>query len=168
VLVKSRLPLLSVIGALLGLAGIALAVWGRISRPSSPVVSQFTSDLGIEDDAAFSPDGESIVYAGTSDLGRDIFIKSVREGRVRRLTDDHTVDIHPSWSPDGSAIAFARANNPRYSIWLIPSQGGPERRIGDTRSTIDVDFSIGPVWTRDPARLVARACGRGRAAPDHA
>jgi Tol biopolymer transport system component len=162
---KSRLRLLSVIAALVSLAGIAFAVLARITRGSAPVIAQFTSDLGIEDDAAFSPDGESIVYSGTSELGRDIFIKSVREGRVRRLTDDRAVNVHPSWSPDGSAIAFARANDPGYGIWLIPSQGGAGRRIGDTQSAILDEFSVGPVWTRD-GRFVIVSDRPGVTGPD--
>lgn len=151
---KNRWWLLAVVVALVLLAGFAFVVFGRISRTSAPVISQFTSELGIEDDPTFSPDGESIAYSGNSASGRDIFIKTVREGRVRRLTDDRAVNVHPSWSPDGSAIAFARANHPGYSIWLIPSQGGAGRKVGDTQSAILDEFSVGPVWTRDGRSVI--------------
>lgn len=162
---RSRMRLLSIIVALATLAGIGAAVLGRIAPAPTPVVTQFTSDLGVEDDAAFSADGEFVAYSGTSGQGRDIFVKTVREGRIRRLTDDHGINTHPSWSPDGSAIAFARANDSGHGIWLISSQGGSERKIGETRSGIDEEFSIGPVWTND-GRSVIIADRPGVAGPN--
>ena len=148
------------------LAGAGWVFWGRTKRPEAPVVTQLTSEVGVEDDAAFSPDGESIAYSATVGLGRDIFVKSVREGGVRRLTDDHALNVHPSWSPDGSTIAFSRHNGEvGYAIWLVPAQGGAERKIGDTRSTIGHEFSTGPVWTRD-GRLIVVADKAGTAGPD--
>ncbi len=151
---RKRLPWMWAGIALVLLFGIVLALWGGFAHVSAPVITQFTSDLGIEDDASFSPDGDSVVYSATSGHGRDLFVKSIHDGRIRRLTDDRATNLHPSWSPDGSAIAFARAANAGYEIWLIRSEGGRERKIGESRSTTTDEFGIGPVWTGDGRSLI--------------
>ena len=66
--------------------------------------------------ARFSHDNKFIVYekensplhAGDTSFNcdRDIFLKSLDSGRVRRLTHDPTYDAMPSFSPDDSEIIF--------------------------------------------------------------
>ncbi len=66
--------------------------------------------------ARFSNDGSLIVYEKenspphTGDTSfnsdRDIFLKSLKSGEVKRLTHDPTYDAMPSFSPDDSEIIF--------------------------------------------------------------
>jgi Tol biopolymer transport system component len=73
---------------------------------------------------AWSPDGRSIAYTGSSRGGAlDIFVVPADGGRPVRMTSDADVDeLQPSWSPDGAQIAFAAPVAHGATAWL-PGQG---------------------------------------------
>ncbi len=63
-----------------------------------------TADCPFDDDQpAFSPDGEQIVFRSERQ-GGGLFLMGATGESVRRVTD---FGFNPSWSPDGSKIAFA-------------------------------------------------------------
>lgn len=57
---------------------------------------------------SWSPDGTRVAYAaGARESDRSaIFVRDVRTGQTRQLTDAGAFRLHPAWSPDGRRIAF--------------------------------------------------------------
>jgi Tol biopolymer transport system component len=75
-------------------------------------------------DPTWSPDGETIAFAGSRVGGSDLDIYTVKlaGGPPRRIAGTWKDDQHPDWSPDGTRIVFdARSGDPRSgrgAIWV--------------------------------------------------
>lgn len=131
------------------------------SRPSEPRVIPFTSDPGIQDDAAFSPDGESVAFSGSTGNSREIFIKEIETGQLRQITHDQGISVAPAWSPDGSTIAFYRVRESGGDFVIVPRDGSAPRIVAHSRSMTvgsESEFSpmadIGPAWAGDSDHLI--------------
>jgi Tol biopolymer transport system component len=97
-------------------------------------------------DPALSPDGSRLAFA--SHAGRrgelDIYVDKLCSWPVVscqgpaapavRLTTDAAADFGPAWSPDGSQIAFCRKTAGGAAILLIPTTGGAERKLSESRA----------------------------------
>ena len=68
--------------------------------------------VGAINDAAWSPDGNSIAISGMAGGISDLYLIDVRSGDVRQLTKDRYAELHPAWSPDGRTLAFATDRGP--------------------------------------------------------
>jgi Tol biopolymer transport system component/DNA-binding winged helix-turn-helix (wHTH) protein len=112
----------------------APAIWR--SRP-------LTTYPGFEQAPALSPDGRQVAFAWEGDKqdNFDIYIKPVGPGGPLRLTTNPAQDVNPVWSPDGASIAFLRhLDTDRNELVLMPAQGGPERKLADTRAAYRTDW----------------------------
>jgi TolB protein len=75
------------------------------------MVTDLTRDPHNEFDPAWSPDGESVVFASdaASRAGfRSLYVIHADGSGLRRLTAGSADDSMPSWSPDGGPVVFAR------------------------------------------------------------
>ncbi len=93
---------------------------------------KLTSDLGVESNPVFSPDGRWIAFSAQYEGNTDVYIVSSEGGVPRRLTWHPSPDIVQSFTPDGRAIAFtsSRASFARSwnHLYLVPVEGGfPEQ-----------------------------------------
>jgi len=67
-----------------------------------------TADSDANDGiAAFSPDGERLVFRSSRDGAFDLYLMDRDGGNVRRLTRDDARENFPVFSPSGNAIAFS-------------------------------------------------------------
>jgi Tol biopolymer transport system component len=106
-------------------------------------------------DAAWSPDGQSVVYP----LGDSVFTRPVNGGASRpvgRIAEAHSC----AWSPDGRWIACASGNRQfvrnedfgniaSSSVWVVPAAGGLPVRVTDEQS-----LNTSPAWLPRPVSLL--------------
>src|SRR5438876_10021438 len=72
---------------------------------------RLTSDVGIETDPAFSPDGSLIAFTGEYDGNEDVYVVEAAGGVPRRLTYHPGADEVLGWTPDGKGILFRSPRN---------------------------------------------------------
>jgi eukaryotic-like serine/threonine-protein kinase len=110
-----------------------------------------TNDTAADDQQpAFSPDGERIVFQSSRD-GGGIFIMGRTGESVRRLTD---AGYNPAWSPSGKEIVFGTENvqghpggrGPRSGLWIVNVETGEKRQIA-------TEDSVQPSWSPAGSRI---------------
>ncbi len=115
-----------------------------------------------DDQAAWSPDGRTMVFVSARHEARDydrvsdLFSVTIDGGTVERLTDGGFNVEAPVGSPDGSTIAFlghrGPDDGPRHSrLWLLPLGGEPLCLTTD----LDLNLSSSPDlrWSEDGGRI---------------
>ncbi len=68
---------------------------------------KLTNREGNESQAQWSPSGDRIVYASTTEEGSEIFVYWMNSGSVFKLTQLEQTPSSLAWSPDGRSIAFS-------------------------------------------------------------
>ncbi len=68
---------------------------------------RLTEDVFLELHPSWSSDGERLVYACDRAGTMDLWIRNLRTGEDRQLTDRPGAETFPVWSPDGSLVAFS-------------------------------------------------------------
>ncbi|MGC9458140.1 MAG: hypothetical protein ACP5DC_11550 [Halothiobacillaceae bacterium] len=104
-------------------------------------------------DAAFSPDGQRVLYALSRGLGFGSEVWTVdRNGRNREqiINDPAHIIAYPRWSPSGDAIAYIRMpdSNVPFTVGelvLADGDGRNERVI----AAADAGHGYPPVWSPD-------------------
>lgn len=84
-----------------------------------------------------SPDGKTLAYcAFRDDPDADIWVKSVKGGKERRLTTEPGLDDGPEYSPDGKYIWFNSVRTGRMQAWRMKANGKEQ-----TQMTFDEDMN---------------------------
>ena len=116
------------------------------SPPLQAYFTQLTSDPGVEEYPALSPDGKLLAYVSRATGNADIYVLRVGGKNPINLTKDEPAeDIEPAFSPDSSQIAF-RSERQGGGIFLMGSTGESVRRLTDTGYT--------PAWSPDGKQIV--------------
>ncbi len=93
--------------------------------------THLTTNIGIEDHPAFSPDGSQIAFTGEYDGNIDVFVMPATGGVPKRLTWHPAPDLVLGWTPDGKRILFASprtAYSRFFELFTVSRDGGfPER-----------------------------------------
>lgn len=94
----------------------------------------------------WSPDGENLAFMTnfTSDGTSDIYIASVDEGWLRRLTDGVGVNWLPIWSPNNHQIAFSSYRDGDGEIYVIDIISHTNKRL---TTVLGADWF--PLWSPD-------------------
>jgi Tol biopolymer transport system component/DNA-binding winged helix-turn-helix (wHTH) protein len=130
--------------AVLVVAALAVAFiyfWPPRHAPAEALMpAPFTAFAGAEVNPAFSPDGSQIAFAWNGDpasgsKGFDLYVKRIGSENLLRLTNHPSEVMSPAWSPDGAQIAFHRILGKETGLYAVPAQGGPERKLRETRMT---------------------------------
>ena len=137
-----------------------LPVEGGVAVPLTDAVRDSSDDL----DPAFSPDGKSVVFRADRPGGAGLFIVSLEDRTIRRLTTIPSwdaADWAPSWAPDGRHLAFVR----EQAIQVLDVADDELRQL--QIDGLPEPTANHPTWSPDGARLVfanasvyARAGGR--------
>ena len=132
------------------LAGVALFLYKSVRRPSifSPRgLTRLTFDDGLQTEATWSPDGQSIAYSSNRGGKFDIWAQQLNAGNPVQITEGAGNNLQPSWSPDGKYIAY-RSEGSERGIYVIPALGG----IGFERKI--AAFGYHPRWSPDGTHLL--------------
>src|SRR5882762_12001792 len=88
---------------------------------------RLTSDIGIEIDPVFSPDGSMIAFTGEYDGNEDAYVIPAAGGIPKRLTSHPGADQAVGWTRDGKRILF-RSSRDSYSrftqLYTVSVSGG--------------------------------------------
>jgi Tol biopolymer transport system component/DNA-binding winged helix-turn-helix (wHTH) protein len=117
--------------------------WPERREPPSaawPDAQRLTFDDGLQTNPNFSPDGQSIAYAGDAAGNFDVWTRRVAGGNPVRVTTHAADDWQPDWSPDGNTIAF-RSERGGGGLFVVPATGGVETPL--------TDFGFRPQWSPD-------------------
>jgi Tol biopolymer transport system component len=141
---------------------------GAIASGFNRKLTQLTFGEGVEEWAAWSPDGARLAYVGEVDSVRRLFVRTLATGAERRLSTEAKDDIQPAWSPDGRRLVFVRARaaggklepndiNGWYEeggdVWSVELLTGRETRL--------VENAFNPAYSPDGSRLAFDASWAG-------
>lgn len=105
-------------------------LWIADSSGKNP--RRLTSDIGLETNPVFSPDGQTIAFSGQYDGNTDVYTIPIAGGTPTRLTTHPSPDIVRGFTPDGKSVLFSSPRNVysnRHSqLFTVPLTGGmPEQ-----------------------------------------
>ncbi|MCB2216832.1 lysylphosphatidylglycerol synthase domain-containing protein [Desulfofustis glycolicus] len=94
-----------------------------------------------------------VVWSSNRSGSHDLYLFSLPDGGIRRLTSHPHTDYYPRISPDGTRIVFARSHEPwvsqrnvyAWDVWLLDLKTGRERRIAQHGNV--------PTWSADGTRV---------------
>jgi len=94
---------------------------------------RLTSDIGVEMNPVFSPDGATIAFTAQYDGNLDVFTIPATGGVPTRLTWHPGPDVVRGFTPDGKSILFTSsraANNNRHGqLFTVPITGGMPNQL---------------------------------------
>jgi TolB protein len=105
---------------------------------------RLTDISGLDNDPAWSPDGQHIAFSSNRSGNQDIYVMSSSGTDVKRLTADPGDHIYPIWSPDGRRIAFLSDQG----VKIMDADGRNQVRITP-------EPTFGPLhWTPDGHKII--------------
>lgn len=88
---------------------------------------RLTAGVGLESYPVFSPDGQTIAFAGDYEGNLDVYVVPASGGVPTRLTHHPDPDVPVGWTADGKSILFrsSRASYARFlRLFAVPVAGG--------------------------------------------
>lgn len=101
----------------------------------------------------WSPAGDAIVFAGKrgNDPELEIQLLTLKDKKIKPLTNNKVQDHDPVWSPDGSRIAWVSGTDDQRELWIMDKSGTKESKV---RLTNDGENDVDPAFSPDGTRLV--------------
>ena len=131
---------------------IAFAALGDIYvMPVGGKAVNLTKDAALDTEPAWSPDGSQLAYSSDKDSEHlQLWVRDMKSGRSRRLTDLTTQPQGAAWSPDGTRIAFFNVDG----MWRVAQMSVIDVATGKVTKVHDSLPQPGaPVWSPDGQRL---------------
>ena len=103
---------------------------------------RLTVGAAIDTEAAWAPDGESLVF--TSDRGGSpqIYRVAASGGRATRLTFEGTYNSRATFAPDGKSLALVHGNKGTFRTAVLDLENKALRVL--TKTTLDESPSFAP------------------------
>lgn len=127
-----------VLGWIVGLIGLA----GFVGPALGAELVQLTTGPGNDTEAAWSPDGQRIVFQSDRNGNLDLYVLDLTTKVLTPLDVGPGHAGFPAWSPDGKWVVYSHAcftktalegQEDGYNLFLIPAVGGPPRRLTQGR-----------------------------------
>ena len=97
-----------------------------------------------------SPDGRALAFdrEDPATARSDVYVKSLPDGPVSRLTFEGTQNIRPSWSPDGRRMLWVSDRSGIQELWgqRADGSGKAEKVFGEKRPVFDGRWSADGNW----------------------
>jgi len=120
----------------------------KINADGSGKVQLTTSGDG-NNDPAWSPEGDKIVFSGEDSNGdNQLFVINEDGSNRQQLTFNDFSAREPHWSPDGSKIVFDAFPVDNYEIYVMNADG-----TKPTQLTSDSARDQDPVWSPDGSKI---------------
>lgn len=131
------------------------------------ILSQVTNDTLLNNDAAFSPDGNRIAFRSYRSKVDELYVVELEDSSIRRLTfypeDDSTAmdwEYHagpPTWR-DLNTISYLSKQNNNYSIFQVNVNTGQVEQITPDTTSEGYPSNEGwHSWSRDGSKLAFNA-----------
>ena len=131
---------------------IAFAALGDIYvMPVGGKPVNLTKDAALDTEPAWSPDGSHLAYSSDKDSEHlQLWVRDMKSGRSRRLTELTTQPQGAAWSPDGTRIAFFNVDG----MWRVAQMSVIDVATGKVTKVHDTLPQPGaPAWSPDGKRL---------------
>jgi Tol biopolymer transport system component len=113
-------------------------------RPTGPPKKLLKGKYKFGAKVSWAPDSERIAFMRRDEkIQGDIWTLSLKDGTLKKVTDDPEVEMNPTWSPDGKTIAYNRGDS---EIRAIPAEGGKSRKIADVEVGRKISWSPDGKW----------------------
>ena len=156
---STRIPNWSIwaagVAVILAATAIAVRYIPRLNRQSEATVEvvPLTGRPAMEDEPAFSPDGNQIAFTSAGavpDESSGLYTTMIGGERPLRLTSNPD-DCCPMWSPDARSIAFARSQPSGQTIYVVPALGGTPKKLYSDEGTFHEHMWMRPRFSWSPA-----------------
>jgi Tol biopolymer transport system component len=98
-------------------------------RPTGPAKKLLEGKYRYQNPVSWSPDSTKIALSRRDEKADgDIWLLSVKDGELTRLTNDPGYETNACWSPDGKTLAYLTRGT-RFEIRSVPVAGGESKKI---------------------------------------
>jgi serine/threonine protein kinase len=105
--------------------------------------------MSLDRQPAFSPDGQRVILSSARSGNMDLWVMTIADGSLRRVTDNATVDWDPAYSPDGRSILWSSHRTGHFEIWMANADGSGARQVSQ-----DGVNAESPTMTKDGKWIV--------------
>ena len=122
-----------------------LDIW-RVDLPiTDGAAVKLISSSRLENEARYSPDGDSIAFVSTRSGSLEIWRCDADGSNPVQLTSlGAPLTTRPRWAPDGKSIAFHSDAEGHFDVYVVNADGGAPRRL-----TSDPSVDASPTWSRN-------------------
>ena len=113
-----------------------------VDKPSRSRI--LANSRGINSGVAISPSGQEMVLLQSFDHQVDLYITSLNNRRLRRLTKGIAVEASPCWNPAGTQIAYVSDAGGSPRIFICNRDGSGKKRLPSIGSD-----AVTPDWSGD-------------------
>jgi len=121
---------------ILMILALAAIVGCDLMAPQEPQVTHWAP--------ALSPDGQSIVYASSTENGLALFRLDLATSREDQLTFNDAPNWSPQWSPDGTRVVYTSRREENVDLYILVLE-----TMETLRLTTDAADDINPHWGSD-------------------
>jgi WD40 repeat protein len=129
--------------------------YSDVFAPFGTEPQRLTDNPADDDNPAWSPDGQRLVFQSDREGNQDLWIMNWDGSGLVRLTSNPADDLMPAWSPDGGRIAFTSLRDGNSEIYVMPVPDPGE--LGDEASVVRLTDhpadDVRPAWSPTGRRI---------------